>query len=72
MREIAERAGANVAAGNYHYGSKKALYLEVLRAQFAQVRAELARARRRSPPPAELDAARRAAQLVASSARASR
>jgi len=43
VREIAERAGANVAAGNYHYGSKKALYLEVLRAQFAAIRAALVR-----------------------------
>jgi AcrR family transcriptional regulator len=41
MRDIAERAGVNVAAGNYHYGSKKALYLEVLRAQFAQIRSVL-------------------------------
>src|SRR5258707_9133903 len=41
MRDIAERAGVNVAAGNYHYGSKKALYLEVLRAQFAEIRATL-------------------------------
>ena len=53
VRDIAERAGANVAAGNYHYGSKKALYLEVLRAQFAEVRALLA-ARGASPQPAEL------------------
>lgn len=53
VRDIAERAGANVAAGNYHYGSKKALYLEVLRAQFAEVRAQLA-ARGASPRPAEL------------------
>ena len=51
VRDIAERAGANVAAGNYHYGSKKALYLEVLRAQFAEVRA-LLDARGASPPPA--------------------
>src|SRR5262245_6031194 len=43
IRDIAERAGANVAAGNYHYGSKKALYREVLRAQFAEIRAELSR-----------------------------
>ena len=41
MRDIAERAGVNVAAGNYHYGSKKALYLAVLRAQFAEIRATL-------------------------------
>jgi AcrR family transcriptional regulator len=43
IRDIAERAGANVAAGHYHYGSKEGLYLEVLRAQFAEVRAELER-----------------------------
>ncbi len=43
IRDIAERAGANVAAGHYHYGSKDGLYLEVLRAQFAEVRAELER-----------------------------
>jgi AcrR family transcriptional regulator len=41
VRDIAARAEANVAAGNYHYGSKKALYLEVLRAQFAGIRAAL-------------------------------
>jgi AcrR family transcriptional regulator len=53
IREIAARAGVNVAAGNYHYGSKKALYFEVLRAQFAQIRRELdSRGARR--PPAEL------------------
>lgn len=51
VRDIAERAGANVAAGNYHYGSKKALYLEVLRAQFAEVRA-LLDAQGANPPPA--------------------
>jgi AcrR family transcriptional regulator len=38
IRDIAERAGANVAAGHYHYGSKKGLYLQVLRQQFANVR----------------------------------
>jgi AcrR family transcriptional regulator len=53
IREIAERAGANVAAGNYHYGSKKALYLEVLRAQFANIRAQLVR-RGASRPESEL------------------
>lgn len=41
IRDIAERAGANVAAAHYHYGSKESLYLEVLRAQFAHVRALL-------------------------------
>ena len=53
MRDIAERAGVNVAAGNYHYGSKKALYLEVLRAQFAEIRATL-EARRVIRPESEL------------------
>lgn len=43
MRDIAAGAGVNLAAGNYHYGSKKALYLEVLRAQFAETRAMLKR-----------------------------
>jgi len=43
VRDIAARAGVNLAAGNYHYGSKKALYLEVLRAQFAHTRAMLER-----------------------------
>jgi AcrR family transcriptional regulator len=36
-RDIARRARVNLAAGHYHYGSKKDLYLEVLREQFAQI-----------------------------------
>ena len=42
-RDIAVRAGVNLAAANYHFGSKKELYLAVLRAQFAEVRALLRR-----------------------------
>ena len=34
LREIARRAGANLAAANYHFGSKQRLYLEVARAEF--------------------------------------
>lgn len=62
-RDVAERAGVNLAAANYHFGSKKALYLEVFREQFAAIRAELARlgaavpdrARLRRLPRAELE-----------------
>jgi AcrR family transcriptional regulator len=59
IRDIAERAGANVAAGHYHYGSKEGLYLEVLRAQFAQVRGELERRGVSRPAPALRRASRR-------------
>lgn len=43
MRDLAERGGVNLAASHYHYGSKRDLYLEVLREQFAAVRSELER-----------------------------
>jgi len=43
VRDIAARAGANVAAGHYHFGSKRDLYVEVLRACFAEVRGTLER-----------------------------
>jgi AcrR family transcriptional regulator len=42
VRDIATRAGANVAAGHYHFGSKRDLYVEVLRACFADVRGMIA------------------------------
>jgi AcrR family transcriptional regulator len=41
VRDIAQRARVNLAAGHYHFGSKETLYLEVLRAQFADITAEL-------------------------------
>jgi AcrR family transcriptional regulator len=41
MRDIARHGGVNLAAANYHYGSKKALYIEVLRKEFGRVRAVL-------------------------------
>jgi AcrR family transcriptional regulator len=52
VRDIAARGGVNLASGHYHYGSKKALYLEVLRAQFAEVGAALQQ--RGARPPARL------------------
>ncbi len=53
-RDIAQRAGVNLAAANYHFGSKRDLYLAVLRAQFADV-ARTLRERGGSRPRAELD-----------------
>jgi AcrR family transcriptional regulator len=44
IRDIAARAGANVAAGHYHFGSKRDLYVAVLREQFAAIGRELERA----------------------------
>lgn len=49
IRDIAARAGVNVAAANYHFGSKKALYLAVLRERFAAVRARITRQAALSP-----------------------
>ncbi len=48
MREIAKRAGVNLASAHYHFGSKQALYLEVVRAEFDKLHARLA-ARGASP-----------------------
>jgi AcrR family transcriptional regulator len=44
MREIAARAGVNLAAANYHFGSKQALYLEVVREHFEALERRLAEA----------------------------
>lgn len=63
VREIAQRARVNIAAGHYHFGSKQELYLEVTRQQFEQIAAQLA-ARHASPTPAEIDAASRAELVV--------
>jgi len=62
IREIAERAGANVAATHYHHGSKEGLYLQVLREQFARVRLALDRHGGTSSPAALRRASR--AELV--------
>ena len=59
VRDIAERAGANVAAGHYHFGSKRDLYVEVLRTTFAEIRETLHRGGV-APNPAALDRMSRA------------
>jgi TetR/AcrR family transcriptional regulator, regulator of cefoperazone and chloramphenicol sensitivity len=63
VREIAQRAHVNIAAGHYHFGSKQELYLEVTRQQFEQISAQLA-ARHASPTLDEIEGASRA-ELVA-------
>ncbi len=50
IRDIAELANANVASGHYHYGSKKGLYVEVLRSHFKEIRARLAAPGLRTTP----------------------
>lgn len=59
VRDIAGAAGANVAAASYHFGSKEALYLEVLRTQFSAIRDRLAQ-RAPVPTPVELQRMARA------------
>ena len=58
MREIAERAEANLASAHYHFGSKENLYLEILRRQFDAIERRLGGARLR-PPDAKEGAAQR-------------
>jgi len=55
LRDIAERAGANVAAANYHFGSKERLYREVCFAQFAALQRAFTE-RGLDPGDAELEA----------------
>jgi AcrR family transcriptional regulator len=54
VREIAARAGVNLAASNYHFGSKRALYLAVLREHFAKVEAQM---QQRGAAPGQLELA---------------
>jgi AcrR family transcriptional regulator len=42
LREIAEAAGANLAAANYYFGSKERLYVEVARGVFERLERRLA------------------------------
>lgn len=42
VRAIAKRCGANIAAINYHFGSKENLYTEVLRYAMTETRCSVA------------------------------
>jgi AcrR family transcriptional regulator len=53
MREIAQRARVNLASAHYHFGSKQALYLEVVRGEFEKLEKKLAA--RAASPGASLD-----------------
>ena len=62
LRQITQAASVNLAAANYHFGSKEALYLEVVRrrvrpinaARLARLEAALAEAGDSPPPLAQL------------------
>lgn len=58
VREIVERAGANIAAIKYHFGSKNALYVEVVRRSMQRRRTDQAWAALVEPPATTRQAAR--------------
>ena len=53
MREIADRARANLASAHYHFGSKEDLYLEVSRRQYEEIEKRLAAEGAAQPADAE-------------------
>lgn len=64
IREIAERAGANLASIRYHFGSKHELYLETVRRVMARGEADSAWTRIAEPPADASAAARLLAGFV--------
>ncbi|QDU83536.1 HTH-type transcriptional repressor KstR2 [Planctomycetes bacterium Pla163] len=63
-RELVERAGANIAAISYHFGSKRALYLETVRGAMHDERFERAWSELDGPFTKPADAARALAVFV--------
>ena len=62
LRDIAERAGANLASANYYFGTKEKLYLEVARAEFERLEERIAE-RGAALPPESLDSLSRSALI---------
>lgn len=63
-RELAARAGANIAAISYHFGGKRELYIETVRAAMSDPQVDTAWTRLDGPFRTKADAARALAEFV--------